>query len=174
MTRVFCAMALAASLLVLTPQLFAQSVTGPSVKTERFQSWIVSCVATSDRQDCEIIQNIADQAGRPIMQLHVSRLKADDPELSMLARFPVNIMTTMPIVWSAGESSVVLSLQICLNTICTALGHISEDVAAALLRADPQSQTRFAMTQASGATVSFPLSLTGFADAWKAMVARTR
>lgn len=174
MIRMTFATAVAASFLFLTRPGLAQNTPEASVRTETFQSWRLTCVATDDRQACEINQNVADQSGRPVMQLMVGRFGADGPDVSMLARFPANITTTMPIVWSAGETSIVLMLKACLNAICTASGPISGEVVTALLRADPQAQTRFTMTQADGASLSVPLSLTGFADAWNAMAAGTR
>jgi invasion protein IalB len=174
MTRMTFAMALAASILALTQPGLAQGTPERSVTTKAFESWILTCVETGDTRACEINQNIADQTGRPIMQLQVGRFNAKGNERAMLARFAVNIMTTMPIVWSAGETSIVLTLRACLETVCAAEGRVSDDVAAALLRTDPQAQTRFTMTQANGAAVSIPLSLTGFAEAWTAMVDQTR
>lgn len=151
----------------------AQGSLESKVSTQTFESWVLTCVETGDTRVCEINQNIADQSGRPVMQLQVGRFNAAVLERAMVARFAVNIMTTMPIVWSAGETSIVLTLRACLDTFCVAEGRISDDVAAALLRTDPQVQTRFTMTQANGATVSIPLSLTGLADAWRMMVDQT-
>lgn len=174
MTSMTFAATVAASILALTQPGLAQGTPERSVTTEAFESWILTCVETGDTRVCEINQNIADQSGRPVMQLQVGRFNAEVPERAMVARFAVNIMTTMPIVWSAGETSIVLTLRACLDTFCAAEGRVSEEVAAALLRTDPQAQTRFTMTQANGATVSIPLSLTGFADAWTMMVDQTR
>jgi invasion protein IalB len=174
MTRMTFAMAVALSILASTQPSLAQAAPERSVTTETFESWILACVETGETRACEINQNIADQSGRPIMQLQVGRFNAEVSERAMLARFAVNIMTTMPIVWSAGETSIVLTLRACLDTFCAAEGRVSEEVAAALLRTDPQAQTRFTMTQANGATVSIPLSLTGFADAWMMMLDQTR
>lgn len=174
MTRMTFAMAVALSILASTQPSLAQAAPERSVTTETFESWILACVETGETRACEINQNIADQSGRPVMQLQVGRFNTEVPERAMLARFAVNIMTTMPIVWSAGETSIVLTLRACLDTFCAAEGRVSDDVAAALLRTDPQAQTRFTMTQANGATVSIPLSLTGFADAWTMMVDRTQ
>jgi invasion protein IalB len=174
MTRMTFAMAVALSILASTQPSLAQAAPERSVTTETFESWILACVETGETRACEINQNIADQSGRPIMQLQVGRFNAEVSERAMLARFAVNIMTTMPIVWSAGETSIVLTLRACLDTFCAAEGRVSEEVAAALLRTDPQAQTRFTMTQANGATVSIPLSLTGFADAWMMMLDRTQ
>ena len=165
---------LAASLALVSQMSLAQGSSDSNVITKTFESWILTCVETGDSQACEINQNIADQSGRPVMQLQVGRFNAEVPERAMVARFAVNTMTTMPIVWSAGETSIVLTLRACLDTFCAAEGRVSDDVAAALLRTDPQAQTRFTMTQANGATVSIPLSLTGFADAWTMMVDQTR
>lgn len=174
MTRMTFAVAAVVSIMASTQPGFAQSTLEQSVTTEAFESWILTCVERGDTRACEINQNIADQSGRPVMQLQVGRFNAEVPERAMVARFAVNIMTTMPIIWSAGETSIVLTLRACLDTFCAAEGRISDDVAAALLRTDPQAQTRFTMTQANGATVSIPLSLTGFADAWTMMVDRTQ
>jgi invasion protein IalB len=167
-------MAVAAFLLASTQPGLAQGMPERSVTTEAFESWVLTCVETGDSRACEINQNIADQSGRPVMQLQVGRFNAEVPDRAMVARFGVNIMATMPIIWSAGETSIVLTLRACLDTFCAAEGRVSDDVAAALLRTDPQAQTRFTMTQANGATVSIPLSLTGFTDAWTMMVDRTQ
>lgn len=169
MIRMTFAMALALLVLASTQEGLAQSTPERSVTTETFESWILTCVETGDTRACEINQNIADQSGRPVMQLQVGRFNAEVPERAMVARFAVNVMTTMPIIWSSGETSIVLTLRACLDTFCAAEGRITDDVVAALLRTDPQAQTRFTMTQANGATVSIPLSLTGFADAWTMM-----
>lgn len=174
MTRMTFAMAIALSILASTQPGLAQATSERSVTTKTFESWILTCVETGETRACEINQNIADQSGRPVMQLQVGRFNAEVSERAMVARFAVNIMTTMPIVWSAGETSIVLTLRACLDTFCVAEGRVSEEVAAALLRTDPQAKTRFTMTQANGATVSIPLSLTGFADAWSMMVNQTR
>jgi invasion protein IalB len=151
----------------------AQDTPERTVMTETFESWILTCVTSDQRQDCEINQNIADPSGSPLMQLQVGTFNNSGPERTMLARFPVNVTTTMPIIWSAGDLSLGLTLRACLSTFCAADGRISEDLAHALLEADPQSQTRFTLTRADGTTMSLPLSLTGFADAWTAMVDRT-
>ncbi len=144
------------------------------VTTEPFESWILTCVEAKASQACEINQNIAGADGKPIMQLQVGRFNRDLPERWMVARFPVNVTATMPIIWSAGETSIALNLRACLDTFCVADGRMQEDVVAVLLSADPQVQTRFTLTQGDGATVAVPLSLTGFADAWTEMVNRTR
>ena len=174
MIRVTFPLVLVIAPLLWTLPSFAQSTTEKSVTTEKFESWILTCVTTGNREACEINQNIADKSGRPLMQLQIGHFNKDGPERSMLARFPVNITTTKPIIWSAGETSIVLTLGACLNAVCVASARISEDVVARLLDVDPQVQTNFTLTQANGVPIAFPLSLTGFADAWNAMVENTR
>lgn len=174
MIRLAHAILLASSVFLSAGEASAQDTPERAVTTETFESWILTCVTTDERQTCEINQNIADASGSPLMQLQVGTFNSSGPERTMLARFPVNITTTMPIIWSAGDISISLTLRACFNNFCAADGRISEDVAEALLQADPQARTRFTMTRADGTTMSLPLSLTGFADAWTAMVERTR
>lgn len=152
----------------------AQETPERLVSTETFESWILTCVENGDSQACEINQNIADASGQPLMQLQVGRFNARANDRAMVARIPVDITATMPIVWSAGETSIVLTLRACMGAFCLADGPISEGLAQAILQTAPQAQTRFTFTRANGSTVAVPLSLTGFSDAWSAMVVRSR
>ena len=152
----------------------AQETPEGTVSTETFDSWNLTCVTRPDRRTCEINQNIADASGSPLMQLQVGTFNSNGTDITMLARFPVNITTTMPIVWTAGDISVGLTLRACFQSICVADGPISDDVAESLLRTDTEARTRFTITRADGVTASVPLSLTGFSDAWTAMLERTR
>lgn len=96
------------------------------------------------------------------------------PNRAMLARFPVDVMTNMPITWTAGETSIALTLRACRGAVCAADGRISSELAESLLQTDPKAETLFSLTRSDGSNVAIPLSLTGFAEAWAAMVERTR
>ena len=151
----------------------AQEPSQPTASSETFGSWVLTCVDDGKATACEMNQNIADSTGKPVMQLQVGLFNQPAPNYAMLARFPVDVVATAPITWSAGETLVPLTLRACRGAVCAADGPLPEDVVSALVAADPQVVTHFSLTRADGTQVAVPLSLTGFAEAWSAMIDRS-
>jgi invasion protein IalB len=149
----------------------AQDRNVPLTETGAYESWSLTC-SVNVPTACEIGQNVADAEGRPVMQLQVRESDRQPNTYTLAVRFPANIATTSPIVWSAGETAVELTLRACLSAGCIADARLENDTLAAILSTRPDAQTHFRMTSAEGAAVAVPLSLMGFARAWSAMVER--